>query len=820
MPQFNKGKRLAQLLLRKEDLRVKGNNQLLLLLVLITGLGLWMLYQLSLIEAPQTFGNWVAIAATAGCFFLAFKLSAADGRRRRAEAKAKASDLKFNKLYHSGLIGLWLTGADGGIAEANDAFLDLIGYTRAELEAGQVSWKDFTAPEYGDADQERLALLRQAGWCPPYEKEYIRKDGSRIKVMAGLALLSNDPKKGIMAYALDISKTQKMTEDVLRIFMEAPVCIVIRKGPDLKVSFINNAALAQNRLGREEAEGATSEAYFKKTATDFNPDILKEVYSTGRPFKRKTYPVTRKRDGFDVEAWYDIVAEPTHDADGQIDGVVTYSFDVSELVRANEGLSAGESRFRFIADAIPHKLWTLQGDKSAAYYNKGWYDYTGIDNFDDLHKNIWGLVHPDDRENSARLWEKVMQDGGEIEIEQRLRQHDGQYLWHLSRICAHKDDSGNIMAWVGTSTNIHAMKMALEKLAASEGHFRTLANNNSLLIWQTDAGGETIFVNDTWRAYTGITNEKTTVADWVNNIHPDDRDTAIADFKTAYQVKQKYQSKYRFKDARTGLYRWMLDSAQPVFDPEFSGYIGAMTDIHEQELAKQTIEELVKRKDEFFSIASHELKTPITTIKGSLQIIRGMLEQDMTRHALPLINKANKQMDRLTSLVNDLLDVNKIQSGRLELKYTRYSFNESLQECVSELELEYPGREIRLIQAPDVVVWADRDRAERVITNLVSNAFKFSAKDQPVTITLEKGENDLKCSVADNGIGIPADKQPYVFERFFSVHKKYNNYAGLGIGLYISAEIVRQHGGEIGLISEEGSGSTFWFTLPYPGSAV
>lgn len=310
--------------------------------------------------------------------------------------------------------------------------------------------------------------------------------------------------------------------DLLRVYQEAPVSIVIRKGPELRIEFINEAALQQNRLSRQAVEGTTTSDYFRKVQTNFNENTLRDVYRTGEPFKAKAYPLRfdRNGDGQLAEAWYDIVICPTRDTRGQIDGVATYTFDVTELVDANERLSASDQRFRFIADAIPHKLWTSGPDGRATYYNRGWYDYTGTSNLEELRAVVWQLIHPDDLAETTRLWQQAIEKGTDIEIEQRLRRHDGEYRWHLSRVCVFKNEGGEVLMWIGTSTNIHEYKTATTALAASEQHFKMLANSNSLLIWQTNKEGETIFVNDTWRAYTGITALETGLSDWMDNHSP------------------------------------------------------------------------------------------------------------------------------------------------------------------------------------------------------------------------------------------------------------------------------------------------------------
>lgn len=257
----------------------------------------------------------------------------------------------------------------------------------------------------------------------------------------------------------------------------------------------------------------------------------------------------------------------------------------------------------------------------------------------------------------------------------------------------------------------------------------------------------------------------------------------------------------------------MLDSAQPLFNPDFSGYIGAMTDITEQELAQQAIEELARKKDEFFSIASHELKTPITTIKASLQVIQRMLDQPVPEpQTMSFITKANKQAAKLTGIVNDLLDISRIQSGQLQLDPSLFLLNELVQESIPAIAMKSPDVSIRFEHSGELQVFADAARIEQVLLNLLDNAVKYGA-GQPVLVRTGKVGKQVNISVTDHGIGIPPDKQARIFERFFRVHENSQHYSGLGTGLFICAEIIRRHNGEIGVVSKPGE-TTFWFTLP------
>lgn len=202
-------------------------------------------------------------------------------------------------------------------------------------------------------------------------------------------------------------------------------------------------------------------------------------------------------------------------------------------------------------------------------------------------------------------------------------------------------------------------------------------------------------------------------------------------------------------------------------------------------------------------------------MKTALQSLQRLAQADAgLGNAAPLVAMANKQVNKLISIVNDLLDVEKVQSGKLRLNKTKYILGESAKEVIGHMELQEPGYCFMINDLSDDTIEADKIRIESVLTNLLTNAVKFSPAKGSIHIFIEKERAFVKCSVKDQGIGIPDDLQPYVFERFFRVHASSQWFSGLGLGLYISAEIIKKHGGSIGLESKEGRGSTFWFTLP------
>lgn len=221
-----------------------------------------------------------------------------------------------------------------------------------------------------------------------------------------------------------------------------------------------------------------------------------------------------------------------------------------------------------------------------------------------------------------------------------------------------------------------------------------------------------------------------------------------------------------------------------------------------------------KKKDEFMGIASHELKTPLTSMKAYTQlIVKTVKEGDYT--LVPrYIQKAEEGVLKLERLVNDLLDVSKIESGKLELNFNEFDFIELADTCIENFSLIEPTAKIVRNGISSAIVCGDKERLEQVLINLVSKAIKYSPKEREVKIEIKEKDEMLQVEVIDRGIGLPADKTELIFNRFYRVQEKVNKVSGLGIGLYISRQIIMRHQGTIGVTSKEGEGSTFYFSIP------
>jgi PAS domain S-box-containing protein len=222
-----------------------------------------------------------------------------------------------------------------------------------------------------------------------------------------------------------------------------------------------------------------------------------------------------------------------------------------------------------------------------------------------------------------------------------------------------------------------------------------------------------------------------------------------------------------------------------------------------------------KQKDEFISIASHELKTPVTSLKGYAQILQMIFEEQKNTVASDMLSKMNKQIDKLTVLITDMLDVTKIENGQIVFNYSEFDFNELVKEVAAEMQNMTKTHKISLQLDEGIKINADRNRIAQVITNFISNAIKYSPGKDKVLITVRNEDKQMvKFSVRDFGIGIPSEQQSQIFKKFYRVTgESQHTFPGVGLGLYISSEIIKRHSGNISFKSKEGAGSTFCFQL-------
>ena len=349
--------------------------------------------------------------------------------------------------------------------------------------------------------------------------------------------------------------------------------------------------------------------------------------------------------------------------------------------------------------------------------------------------------------------------------------------------------------------NLKKLQKEKERIEQKERMFRTLAENLPDIISRFDLDFKRIYLNKAFETYTGRKRDK-----FIGKTDP-----WVESFKRIIKTGKPITIEAPLITNK-GI-RIFNTRLVPEFDDK--GVMSSILTVG-RDITDKVKEE--KRKSEFVSIASHELKTPITSLKAFTQIVIRRLGQSGDLTNLKLLKSMEKQVNRLTILVSDLLDVTKIEAGKLALQEIPFNINSLVNEIVDEIRTTMTDVHKILIKGKAVKqIVADRFRVGQVISNLLINAIKYSPSSSRIIITVSSNSNETIVSIQDFGIGIPKSDQEHVFKRFFQAHAPENNegrFSSMGLGLYISSEIIKRHRGRIWCESIERKGSTFSFSLP------
>nr|WP_260180732.1 PAS domain-containing sensor histidine kinase [Mucilaginibacter lappiensis] len=327
------------------------------------------------------------------------------------------------------------------------------------------------------------------------------------------------------------------------------------------------------------------------------------------------------------------------------------------------------------------------------------------------------------------------------------------------------------------------------------------------MIWTATANGNIDYVNQRFIQYFNLPEKGFKPSSVLSRIFTEDRKKFIEAWRKSIRIGSDLHIEIRL-DNYLGNSEWHLIKAVRYVNEDgvITKWFGSCISTEEHVLA-------LKAKDDFISIASHELKTPITSLKGTLQLMEKMKSSHPDPMMHKLVDRANRNVNKTISLIDDLLNVGRINEGQLYLNKKRSIIFEVINDCCNHIKNE-TDFDILVKGDPSIEADVDEGRIEQVIINLINNAIKYAPESVIIEVSYEKTGQEIKVSVTDQGPGIPLEKLPHLFERYYQVESNNGGKTGLGLGLYICAEIIKKHNGEMGVESEPGKGSTFWFTLP------
>ncbi len=540
--------------------------------------------------------------------------------------------------------------------------------------------------------------------------------------------------------------------------------------------------------------------------------------ATGKPVFNYEFAI--ERPGLD-RIYLTMNAAPITNTEGHITGAVGMFSDITERKRFEEALketrddSEQQRRlYETIMSATPDLVYVFDLNYRFTYANKALLVMWG---------KTWNTaVGKGLRENGYEEWHAQMHEREIDHIIATKQSVRGEVSFPHATLGTRIYDyilipvineNGEVDAVAGTTRDITDIRKAEGAVAESEDRFRAMAEGSGILISVADESSNATYFSKAWTDLTGRPVEEMLKFGWLDFLHPEDGRRYKEIYLTAFKQREPFSCEFRVF-TKEGNYRWLLANSPPRFHPDgtFAGYITACLDITEQKQNEQ-------RKNDFISMVSHELKTPLTSTISYVQVSQRKAEANGDTLTAGMLQRAEKQLGKMTTLINGFLNVSRLEAGKIHIDRKRFDMAVLVKEVEDGVTPEASSHQVIFAPVEETWVNVDKDKIEQVINNFISNAIKYSPPNTSVKIACVTKGNYAYLSVTDEGIGIRPQDQEKLFNRFYRVEgQETKSIAGFGIGLYICKEIIQRHEGKIGVNSQPGKGSTFWFTLPLNAS--
>ncbi len=660
------------------------------------------------------------------------------------------------------------------------------------------------------------------------ERRVRRKDAARrdllIAVSLGLFLLAF---LLLGVYALARRRAERAARQTLEGVMEnAPIGLgFLDRSLHLRQANRALAAMGERRLGVEVGEDLGV----------LPPDVLAQI----DPALQSVLAEGKARSNVEVETG--VPGQPDQKrflqmgffplragSGGDVTGVGLVAQDTTRRHRAEERLKRSEEQFRDMANAIPQLAWMTNETGAVIWFNQRWYDYTGT-TLEEMQGSGWEKVdHPDHAERVVASFRRALKTGTPWEDTFPLRGKDGQYRWFLSR--AVPILAGGVTRWFGTNTDVTDQRATEEQMRRSEERFRSVLDASAAIIWNMSASGEFEWMQPRWTAFTGQAFEQLRGWGWLDAIHPEDRERTAEIWRHVVQTRSRYETEHRLHRA-DGEWRYMEVRAVPMFNEDGSvrEWIGTDTDVTDRRLAEQQLaaakeqaEAANRAKSQFLANMSHELRTPLSAVIGYSEMLSEELQDLNQEQLLPDVGKIESNARHLLSLINDVLDLSKIEAGRMIVSAEVFEVRTLVDDVVSSTSPLVVRKEnhLALDLGDDLgTMHTDQVKVRQCLLNLIGNASKFT-EDGIITLAVHReheggGRDWLRFDVKDTGIGMSEEQLAHLFQRFSQADESTTReYGGTGLGLAITRAFCNMMGGEVSVVSTHGEGSTFTLRLP------
>ncbi|MEG4519828.1 MULTISPECIES: PAS domain S-box protein [unclassified Microcoleus] len=741
--------------------------------------------------------------------------------RKQAEAQMRDRNALLNSILESTPDFIVVKDREGRHVALNSNWANFMGKPIEEI-IGKDDL-ELLPPESARAIMAKDRQVMAAGISETYEEDV--SDGEKTATFFTTKAPWRDGNGnilGIIATTRDISD-RKQVEQTLRQTLEildlASDSIIIRDMDD-RIIYWNQGAEKLYGWTKAEVVGQYIHTFLETVFPTPLETVMAEFFEQGS-WEGELQHTTRDRRHIIVASRWTL----QRDAEGNPCAQLEINNDISDRKQAEDAIKQSEGRYRSLIAATSQLVWTADAE-GRCVDQPGWRAYTGQTEAQMADGFGWlDAIHPDDRERTTQVWMEAVQTKTLYDVQYRIRGADGNYRYFQLRGVPILDEDGSLLEWIGTCSDIHDRKQAEDALKQSEERYRSLILAISQIVWTTDAEGR-CQDSPSMRAYTGQTEAEGVGFGWLDTIHRDDRERTVQVWMEAVQTRSMFEMEYRMRGT-DGNYRYFQARGVPILNEDGSlrEWVGTCIDIHDrkqtelvQAKAREAAEAASRAKSEFLANMSHELRTPLNGIMGYAQILqRSKILNEEERSRIDVIYQCGSH---LLTLINDILDLSKIEAQKVELMPTDFHFPAFLQGVAEmcRIRAEIKGIHFHFPSSPELPIGirADEKRLRQVLFNLLSNAIKFTDQGSVTFIVSFATEGKIRFEVRDTGTGIAQEQLQAIFQPFEQVGDRKRQTEGTGLGLAISQRIVELMGSTIQVQSEMNVGSIFWFDVSLP----
>ena len=521
---------------------------------------------------------------------------------------------------------------------------------------------------------------------------------------------------------------------------------------------------------------------------------------------------------------------PLRNGNEEIYAALAVSYDITSRKLAEKALVVSENRFRTLTDAVPQVIWSNDAQGRADYFNQRWYDYSGLTYEESFGIGWEAIVHPDDAPASIEKWHKSLAKGEIFDAEYRLRSAAGKYCWFIGRNVPLKDDTGNVLGWFGSATDIETLKNAEEVVRTTADRLQLALEAGKLGTYEYDFETKSYVATAQHKANFGFTeNDPVSQESLKERVVSEDKSYMDASFDKALNEKTVYSTEYR-TIWPGGDVRWIRSVGRFVYNEngEPQKMVGITLDITEEKMFTEELSKQVKERtlelqqsnndlQQFAHVASHDLKEPVRKIKTFNNRIMDDFNHLLPEKVSQYLNKINSATDRMYSMIDGILSYSKVANAKQSFEIV--DLDEIVKAIESDLEVLMQEKQAVITTTCLPVIIADKTLIYQLFYNLILNSLKFSKKEEPCLLNIfsetvqQEQVSFIKIILSDNGIGFEPEFEQAIFETFTRLNP-INHYEGTGLGLALCKKIVQRHNGFISAHGEPGKGATFIILLP------